>query len=43
MYMNTTDTEKDWLHRICGQKTSDTAEKQVRKGAKEAVEQKPTL
>lgn len=43
MYMNTTETEKDWLHRICGQKPSDTAEKQVRKVAKEAVEQKPTL
>ena len=42
MYMNTTETEKDWLCRICGQKPSDTAEKQVRKVAKEAVEQNPT-
>lgn len=42
MYMNTTETEKDWLRRICGQKPSDTAEKQVRKVAKEAVEQNPT-
>ena len=40
--MNTTETEKDWLRRICGQKPSDTAEKQVRKVAKEAVEQNPT-
>ena len=37
-----TETERDWLHRISGQKTSDTAEKQVKKVAKEAVEQNPT-
>lgn len=40
--MNTTEAEKDWLRRISSKEPSDTAEKQVRKVAKEAVEQKIT-
>lgn len=40
--MNTTEEEKDWLRRISGQKPTETAEKQVKKVAKEAVEQKPS-
>ena len=42
MHMNTTEAEKDWLRRISGQEPSDTAEKQAKKVAKEAVEQNPT-
>lgn len=38
--MNTTEEEKDWLRRISGQKPTETAEKRVKKDAKEAVEQK---
>ena len=38
--MDTTEEEKDWLRRISGQKPTETAEKRVKKVAKEAVEQK---
>lgn len=41
MHMNTTEAEKDWLRRISRKEPSDTAEKQVRKVAKEQVEQAP--
>ena len=40
--MNTTEAEKDWLRRISRKEPSDTAEKQAKKVAKEAVEQNPT-
>ena len=38
--MDTTEEEKDWLRRISRQKPTETAEKRVKKVAKEAVEQK---
>ena len=40
--MNTTEAEKDWLRRISRKEPSDRAEKQVRKVAKDAVEQTHT-